>query len=191
MHFLWLWSSRVLGLGGTWGRTERQPWQAEEIRSCSDLWWAALRAGLVLPDPWGEDRHLQIGAYQSGSPSEGGCTNKRVQNCIARLSKGFGCFRKSWAKLMRRVSQTLSRGRGGKSCRWWWRPGMGISYFGRGPCTSCLQKRSCHKTLCVPSAGWFSQGFLCLLWWQLGLWQFIVLQGCLLCLYLVGLTVQQ
>lgn len=44
----------------------------------------------------------------------------------------------------------------GKSCRW---PGMSISYFGRGPCTSRMQKCSCHKTLCVPSAGWFSQGF--------------------------------
>lgn len=47
------------------------------------------------------------------------------------------------------------------------------------------------KSLLCPIFGVAFTRFLCISWWQFGLWQFIVLQGCLLCLYLMGLVVQQ
>lgn len=150
VYFLWLWSSQVLGFGGTWRPTEGQPWQAEEIRSCSDLWWAALRAGLVLPDPWGEDKHLQRGAFQSDSSSERGCINKRVQNCLARLSKGFVCFRKTRGKTREKDIPDLQQGRR-------WEELQVVVEFRNG--YLLLWKRPCAIKSCVPSAGWLSQGF--------------------------------
>lgn len=91
---------------------------------------------------------------------KGAAPTRDAKTAWPRCLKGLDALGNHGAKLMRRKSQTLNRGGDGKSCGWWWRPGMGISCFGRGPCTSCLQKHSCHETLCVPSAGWFSQGFM-------------------------------
>lgn len=72
--------------------------------------------------------------------------------------KGLCALGNQGAKLVRKVSQTRSRRGDGKSCRWWWRPGMGISCFGRDPVPNVYGSAAAIKS-CVPSAGWFSQGF--------------------------------